>query len=134
MGKIGNMGARAAHHFLAVADQTVELGGERFDLGREFSDETARLAGADMGERDGEPAQRLKPHAHLEEDRADEAEPQDHEGPDQHPGEARDFGLDLAHVAGDEEGVAARVVGLGRRRNRELDALRDEAHALALRT
>ena len=51
MRQIGNMGAGAAHHFLAVLDQGIEFGGQRRDLGGEFSFQPARLAVADAGQR-----------------------------------------------------------------------------------
>ena len=51
MRQVGDMGAGAAHHFLAVLDQGVELAGQRRDLGGEFAFQPPRLAVADARQR-----------------------------------------------------------------------------------
>ncbi len=134
MREVGDIGAGAAHDFGGMLDQAVELGRQRLDLRGEAAVEAARGAVADAVQRQRHPAQRLKPDAHLEEHRGDEAQAQHHEGPEQRAVERIDACIQAAHVGGDGEHVAAAVVGLGGCVDGEIDAAPDDAQMLAVGT
>ncbi len=101
MGEVADVGAGALDQRLAVVDQRVELGGERLELGREAALEPPGQAGADRRERRLDPPQGLERDAHLQQQRADQADEQDREREAQQPVEALALGLDLGAVAGD---------------------------------
>ena len=132
MGKIGDMGARAADHFGAMGDEAVELAGQRGDFGGELTLEAPGAALADPDERLADAPERHQADAHLNRDGRDQPEAERGERPEQRTVEACDVGFGLGHVARDREAVGFRVFAAlcG---PRQRDAPHEHAQALIVR-
>jgi hypothetical protein len=82
MRQIGDVGAGAAHHFVAVFDQGIEFGGKRRDFGGKIAFQSLRAAVTDARQRFLQSSQRQKTDPHLQKDRDHQSQSQKQEGPE----------------------------------------------------
>ena len=103
--------------------EAVEFAGQRRDLGRKLSLQTARLAFANARKRFADAPQRLQTDPHLNEDAANQARAKERERPDQSAVEALHLGFQFRDRARDQKHIGTRFIRLRCGRDRKFETL-----------